>query len=183
MERVDREDGEVENSWTQDYRPTDASACALSLLPSSLSRDDLLVYKAKKERDMDPKAMTYISLSHLCGVELLAQNWRPTDNKWTDKNNAEQYAAYLLKTTYYQQGYCAAKVEIKQDGSKRLLIVDPGEPFHLNDVVVTGLQVFNANKLMQGGPKSGEVFSPIRINDGQNKSARITRKATFPLNP
>ena len=113
---------------------------------------------------MNRKVLTYISLSLLCGVGLLAQNWRPTDSKWTDKNNTERYAAYLLTTTYYEQGYCAAKVAVKQDGSKRLFIVDPGEPFHLN-VAVTGLHVVRVDKLMQDGPKTGEIFSPIRIND------------------
>jgi outer membrane protein assembly factor BamA len=130
---------------------------------------------------MNRKALTYISLSLLCGVGLLAQNWRLTDNKWTDKNNTEQYAAYLLKTTYYEQGYCAAKVEINQDGSKRLFIVDPGETFHLNDVVVTGLQVFKANKLMQDGPKSGEVFSPIRINDWAEQVRKNYAQSNGPL--
>ena len=45
---------------------------------------------------MNRKALTYISLSLLCSVGLLAQNWRPTDKEWTDKNNTEKYAAYLL---------------------------------------------------------------------------------------
>jgi outer membrane protein assembly factor BamA len=130
---------------------------------------------------MNRKALTYISLSLLCSVGLLAQNWRPTDKEWTDKNNTEQYAAYLLKTTYYQQGYCAAKVEIKQDGSKRLFIVDPGEPFHLSDVVVTGLHVLKANTLMQDGPKSGEVFSPIRINDWAEQVRKNYGQSTGPL--
>jgi outer membrane protein assembly factor BamA len=70
-----------------------------------------------------------------------------------------------LKTTHYQQGYCGTRVEIKQDGSTRLFIVEPGEVFHLNDVVVTGLRDFPTHKLMQDGPKSGDVFSPDRIND------------------
>jgi|HubBroStandDraft_4_1064222.scaffolds.fasta_scaffold25406_4 outer membrane protein assembly factor BamA len=113
---------------------------------------------------MKRKVIIYISLSLLCGAGVLAQSWQPTHSEWTDKNNAEQYGAYLLKTTYYQQGYCAAKVEVKQDGSKRLFIVDPGEPFHLN-VAVTGLRVLKFDKLMQDGPKTGEIFSPIRIND------------------
>jgi outer membrane protein assembly factor BamA len=112
---------------------------------------------------MNQKIIIYISLSLLCGIGLLAQNWRPTDNKWTDKNNTERYAAYLLTATYYEQGYCAAKVEVKQDGSKRLFTVDPGQPFHLN-VSVTGLHVFQVNKLMQDGPKTGQIFSPSRIN-------------------
>ena len=46
---------------------------------------------------MNRKALPVISLSLLCSVELLAQNWRPTDKEWTDKNNTEQYAAYLLR--------------------------------------------------------------------------------------
>jgi hypothetical protein len=71
------------------------------------------------------KTVVYLPLTFLWGTLLLAQNWQPTDGNWTDKNNTEQYAAYLLKTTYDQQGYCGARVEIKQDGSKRLFIVEP----------------------------------------------------------
>ena len=130
---------------------------------------------------MNRKALTYISLSLLCSVGLLAQNWQPTDKEWADKNNTEQYAAYLLNTTYYQQGYCAAKVEIKQDGPRRLFIVDPGEPFHLSDVVVTSLHAFKADTLMQDGPKSGEVFSPIRINDWAEQVRKNYAQSTGPL--
>ena len=129
---------------------------------------------------MNRKALTYISLSLLCSVGLLAQNWRPTDQEWTDKNNTEQYAAYLLKTTYYQQGYCAARVEIKQDGSKRLFIVDPGEPFHSN-VAVTGLHVLRVDKLMQDGPKTGEIFSPTRINDWAEQVRKKYAQSNGPL--
>jgi outer membrane protein assembly factor BamA len=111
------------------------------------------------------KTVVYLPLTFLCGTLLLAQNWQPTVGNWTDKNNTEQYAAYLLKTTYYQRGYCGARVEIKQDGFKRLFIVEPGGVFHLNDVVVTGLRDFPTHKLMQDSPKSGDVFSPDRIND------------------
>jgi outer membrane protein assembly factor BamA len=129
---------------------------------------------------MNRKVIIYISLSLLCGVGVLAQSWRPTDSEWTDKNNAEQYGAYLLKTTYYQQGYCAAKVEVKQDGSKRLFIVDPGEPFHLN-VAVTGLRVFRFDKLMQDGPKTGQIFSPIRINDWAEQIRKNYAQSNGPL--
>jgi hypothetical protein len=77
---------------------------------------------------MTRKTAVYLPLTFLCGALLLAQNLQPTDGNWTDQNNTEQYAAYLLETTYYQQGYCGARVEIKQDGSKRLFIVEPGVP-------------------------------------------------------
>jgi len=87
---------------------------------------------------MTRKTAVYLPLTFLCGTLLLTQNWQPTDRNWTDKNNTEKYAAYLLQMTYYQQGYVGARVEIKQDGSKRLFIMEPGEVFHLNDVVITG---------------------------------------------
>ena len=118
---------------------------------------------------MSGKIAICLPLSFLCGALVLAQNWQPTERIATEKNSTEHYAAYLLQTTYYQQGYVAAKVEIKQDGPKRLFILDPGELFHLNDVVVTGLQNFPANQLMQNGPKSGDVFSPIRITDWEEQ--------------
>jgi outer membrane protein assembly factor BamA len=130
---------------------------------------------------MNRKALTSISLSLLFSVGLLAQNWRPTDKQWTDKNNTEQYAAYLLRTTYYQQGYCAARVEINHEGSKRLFIVDPGDLFHLKDVAVTGLHVFDVNKLMQDGPKSGEVYSPSRMNEWAEQVRKKYAQSNGPL--
>lgn len=78
---------------------------------------------------MSRKIAIYVPLTFFFATVLLAQNQRPMDSRWTDKNNTEQYAAYLLRTTYYQQGYCGAKVEIKQDGSKRLLLWNPGRYF------------------------------------------------------
>jgi outer membrane protein assembly factor BamA len=114
---------------------------------------------------MSRNTTIYLPLSLLFVPLLLAQDWRPTENKWTDKNNTENAAAYLLRMTYYQRGYCGAKVEIKQDGSRRLFIVEPGEIFHLNDVAVIGLRTFPADKLMRGSPKSGDVFSSARINE------------------
>jgi len=150
-------------------------------LPPLGYRGDLLAYESRKDRDMNRKALTSISLSLLFSVGLLAQNWRPTDKQWTDKNNTEQYAAYLLRTTYYQQGYCAARVEINHDGSKRLFIVDPGDLFHLNAVAVTGLHVFEANKLMQDGPKSGEVYSPSRMNEWAEQVRKKYAQSNGPL--
>lgn len=128
---------------------------------------------------MNRKVLTYILLSIFCCSGLLAQNSRPASSGWT-KNNTEQYAAYLLKTTYYQQGYCAAKVEVKQDGAKRLFIVDPGEPFHLS-VAVTGLRVFRVDKLMQDGPKTGEIFSPVRINDWAEQIRKDYAQSNGPI--
>ena len=152
-----------------------------SLSVSSLTTFLAAIRRIKEESRMSRKIAVYLPLTFLFGALLLAQNWRPTENNWTDKNNTEQYAAYLLKTTYYQQGYCGARVEIKQDGSKRLFIVEPGEIFRLNDVVVTGLRVFPTHKLMQDGPKSGDVFSPMRINDWVEQVSNKFAKNAGPL--
>jgi len=130
---------------------------------------------------MSRNTTIYLSLSLLFVPLLLAQDWRPTENKWTDKNNTENAAAYLLRMTYYQQGYCGAKVEIKQDGSRRLFIVDPGELFHLNDLAVIGLRTFPADKLMQGSPKSSDVFSPARINEWVEQIRKKYGGKTGPL--
>jgi outer membrane protein assembly factor BamA len=57
--------------------------------------------------------------------------------------------------------------------------VEPGEVFHVGKVVVSGLRAFPTGTLMQGGPKSGDVFSPARIGDWleqvRNKYATRTR--------
>lgn len=103
-------------------------------------------------------------------------------SKSTDKNTTEEEAADLLQTTYYQQGYCAAKVEVKQDGSKRLFIVDPDEPFRVN-LAVTGLHVLGLYKLMQDGPESGEVYSPTRINDWVEQVRKNYGQISGPLEP
>jgi len=51
----------------------------------------------------------------------------------------------------------------------------------LNDVVVTGLHAFEANKLLQDGPKSGEVYSPIRMNDWAEQVRKKYAQINGPL--
>ena len=41
------------------------------------------------------------------------------EHGWTDENNTEMYAAYMLQHAYYEQGYWESKVEIRQAGTKR----------------------------------------------------------------
>jgi hypothetical protein len=35
------------------------------------------------------------------------------EHGWTDKNNTEMYAAYMLQNAYNEQGYGGAEVEIR----------------------------------------------------------------------
>ena len=81
------------------------------------------------------------------------------------KNNTEQYAAYLLSVAYAESGYQGAKIEIKQAGTKRLFIVDPGQIFHVREVLVTGLRTFPEDKIVQDAPKPGDIYSADRTNE------------------
>jgi hypothetical protein len=107
----------------------------------------------------------FLLLSLFCTALLLPQEWQSTDNKWTDKNNTEKYAAYLLSVAYGEHGYYGAKVEIKQAGTKRLFIVDPGQIFHVKEVLVTGLQTFPEDKILRDAPKPGDIDSAARTNE------------------
>jgi hypothetical protein len=112
---------------------------------------------------MRRKITIFLLLSLSYGALLLPQKWQSTERRWTDKNNTEQYAAYLLSTAYAEHGYIGAKVEIKQAGTKRLFIVDPGQIFQIKEVV--GLQSFPVERIVQDAPKPGDVYSAARIND------------------
>ena len=104
----------------------------------------------------------FLLLSLLCTAKLLPQEWQSTDNRWTEKNNTEQYAAYLLSVAYGEHG---AKVEIKQAGTRRLFVVDPGQIFHVKEVIVTGLQTFTEDKILRDAPKPGDIDSAARTNE------------------
>jgi outer membrane protein assembly factor BamA len=113
---------------------------------------------------MGRKITVIFLLSLLCGALLLPQGWQATDNRWTDKNTTEKYAAYLLSEAYAEHGYYGAKVEIKQAGEKRLFIVDPGQIFHVKEVVISGLQTFPEAKIVQDAPKTGDIYSDASTN-------------------
>jgi hypothetical protein len=83
---------------------------------------------------------------------------------WTDKNNGQKYAAYMLQTTYYERGYMSAHVDIKRSGQEDVFVVNPGPVFHL-DVKIVGLPENLAQQVMKDAPKTGEVYSAARVND------------------
>ncbi len=84
---------------------------------------------------------------------------------WTDKNNGQEYAAYMLQTTYYERGYMSAHVSIKRSGQEDVFVVNPGPVFHFKDVKIVGLSENLAQQVMKDAPKSGEVYSAARVND------------------
>jgi outer membrane protein assembly factor BamA len=84
---------------------------------------------------------------------------------WTDKNNGQKYAAYMLQTTYYERGYMAAHVDIKRSGQEDVFVVNPGPVFHFKDVKIVGLPENLTQQVMKDAPKTGEVYSAARVND------------------
>ena len=124
-----------------------------------------LTFVVQEDSHMGRIITAFLLLSLFCAALLLPQEWQPTDNKWTDKNNTEHYAAYLLSVAYGEHGYYGAKVEIKQAGTKRLFTVDPGQIFHVKEVLVTGLQTFPKDKIVRDAPKPGDIDSAARTNE------------------
>jgi hypothetical protein len=86
------------------------------------------------------------------------------EHGWTDKNNSEMYAAYMLQVAYNGQGYWGAKVEIRQAGTKRVFVVQPGRIYHVERFHVSGLSDL-PEEAMTDSPKAGDVCSPDRVRE------------------
>jgi outer membrane protein assembly factor BamA len=84
---------------------------------------------------------------------------------WTDKNNGQNYAAYMLQTTYFERGYMSAHVNVKQSGEEDIFVVHPGPVFHFKDVKIVGLPENLTRQVMNDAPKTGEVYCAARVND------------------
>jgi hypothetical protein len=86
------------------------------------------------------------------------------EHGWTDKNNTEMYAAYMLRNAYGEQGYCETKVEIRQAGTKRVFVVEPGRIYHVARFDVSGLGDLPEDA-MTDSPKAGDVYSSDRVSE------------------
>ena len=84
---------------------------------------------------------------------------------WTDKNNGQEYAAYMLQTTYYERGYMSAHVNIRRSGQDDVFVVNPGPLFHFKDVKIVGLPQNLVQEVMKDAPKSGDVYSAAHVSD------------------
>jgi len=98
---------------------------------------------------------------------------------WTDKNNGQMYAAYMLRTTYYERGYMSAEVDVKRSGEEDVFVVNPGPVFHLKDVKIVGLPENLAQQIMTGAPTVGEVYSDARIADWLEEGRKQLAKASI----
>jgi hypothetical protein len=86
------------------------------------------------------------------------------EHGWTDKNNTEMYAAYMLQHSYNEQGYWGARVETRQSGTKQVFVVEPGRIYHVERFDVSGLSGLPEDT-MKDSPKAGDVYSPNRVNE------------------
>lgn len=86
------------------------------------------------------------------------------EHGWTDKTNTEMYASYMLQHAYYEQGYWESKVEIRQAGTKRIFVVQPGRIYHVERFDASHLGDL-PEEAMADAPKAGGVYSPDRVNE------------------
>ncbi len=86
------------------------------------------------------------------------------EHGWTDKNNAEMYASYMLHHGYYEQGYWESKVEIRQSGTKRIFVVQPRRIYHVERFDGSGLGDL-PEEAMTEAPKAGDVSSLVHVNE------------------
>jgi hypothetical protein len=84
---------------------------------------------------------------------------------WTDTNNGEMYAAYMLRVAYYERGYMAANVMVKQVSGHDVYTVEPGPTYHFKSVNVAGVPQSYLSTVMQEAPKTGDVYSAARVNE------------------
>ena len=94
---------------------------------------------------------------------------------WTDKNNAEEYAAYLIRIAYYDLGYLGARVQVRENGTRRIFEVEPGRVYRIKDVQILGNNDLPAQAIT-AAPTVGDVYSNARINDWVDTLRRRYKK-------
>jgi hypothetical protein len=54
---------------------------------------------------------------------------------------------------------------VKRSEEEDIFVVNPGPVFHFKDVKIVGLPENLTRQVMNGAPKTGEVYSAARVND------------------
>lgn len=86
---------------------------------------------------------------------------------WTDKNNTERYAACMIRIGYYELGYLGVRIQVRDDGTRKIFEVERGRVDHIKAVQILGNNDLPA-EAMTGAPTVGEVYSDARISDWVN---------------
>lgn len=104
----------------------------------------------------------WVTLVFLCCAALAQRSIAPG---WTDQNNVQMSAAYMLRMSYYERGYLGARVQVTQQDGRDMFTVDPGPIYHFKSVTVTGLPENAMTSVMQDASEAGDVYSAARVND------------------
>jgi outer membrane protein assembly factor BamA len=132
---------------------------------------------------------TKLGLGVLCILCSLAVAQESAKATWTDKNNAQESAAYMLRVSYYERGYMGAQVVVEQQSTNDVFLVRRGPIYHFRELAVTGIENLNARMLLKDAPKPGEVYSASRVNDwiadvkkqmlAEHRAEKVTWGVTF----
>lgn len=109
------------------------------------------------------KAKLAIAVLLISGLSMFAQE--TTTPGWTDKNNAQMYAAYMVRVAYYELGYMGARVNVERKGAKQVFVVDRGPVYQLKEIAISGLPEIDVRTVMHDAPKPGDVYSQARVNE------------------
>ena len=104
-------------------------------------------------------ALAILTLS--ISVHCYAQ--RDPERTETDKNYVEKYAAYMIQVAYYERGYMGVKIQVRDDGARKVFEVDPGRIYHIKVLQIMGRNDLPA-EAMSTAPAAGDVYSADRIN-------------------
>jgi hypothetical protein len=99
-------------------------------------------------------------------ISVCCYSQRDTERGMTDRNYVEQYAAHMIRIAYYERGYMGVRVQVRDEGERKVFEVVPGRVYHLK-----AMQILPKNDLpaeaMSTAPTVGDVYSdvPVRMND------------------
>ncbi|MGA8620747.1 MAG: hypothetical protein WB660_19750 [Candidatus Sulfotelmatobacter sp.] len=70
----------------------------------------------------------------------------------------------MIKVAYNERGYMGVRVQVKEDGARRIFEVDPGRIYHIKAMQILGKNDLPA-EAMTSAPSVGDVYSAARMND------------------
>src|SRR5580700_8697315 len=70
----------------------------------------------------------------------------------------------MIQIAYYERGYMGVRVQVRDDGARKVFVVDPGRIYHIKAMQILGQNDVPA-EAMSTAPTVGDVYSDARISD------------------
>ncbi len=70
----------------------------------------------------------------------------------------------MIQIAYYERGYIGARVQVRDDGARKIFEVDPGRIYHIKAIQIPGQNDLPLEAISTA-PTVGDVYSAARIND------------------